>query len=182
MTRNMTSEDPVKRSLSMNAGHYGICDEVRMWIVIMFKLSPRHRSIRKRNRRGAVAVEFAVVAPLFLLLLGGIIEFGLAFRIQHALSNASRRGARAAIFENANADTVKQLVRTHAKSTLGVADGDVTVAIAVNGVANASLSNTERGDAISVTVSIPYSKAGVGFYANTFSNATLSSTSVLERE
>jgi hypothetical protein len=65
---------------------------------------------------------------------------------------------------------------------LGIAPGHVRVAIAVDGETNGNLSQAETGSEISVTVSIPYSKAGVGFYANTFANSTLSSTCTLERE
>jgi Flp pilus assembly protein TadG len=150
--------------------------------VPMRSLRIRRHTIRRCDRRGAAVVEFAVVAPLFFLLLAGIIEFGQAFRIEHALSNASRRGARAAIFEYTTNSQAKQLVRAHVAKTVGVNEGDVTVDIAVNGSSDGSLSGAEQGDEISVTVSIPFSKAGVGFYANMFSNSTLSSTSILEHE
>jgi Flp pilus assembly protein TadG len=133
-------------------------------------------------RRAAAAVEFAIVAPLFFLLLAGILEFGQAFRIEHALSNASRRGARAAIVEDATTSQVGQKVKTHCAQTLGVSEADLTVEIAVNGNADAELSEAEVGDELSVTVSIPYSKAGVGFYASMFSNSVLSSTCMMERE
>lgn len=127
-------------------------------------------------------VEFALIAPLLLLLLAGIIEFGQAFRVQHMLSNASRRGCRAAIVQGALSSQVEQTVKAHCVNTLGVGEGDVTVQIAVNENPGASLSLAEEGNAISVTVSIPFFKAGVGFFANTFSNVTLSSTCTLERE
>ena len=148
----------------------------------MRSLRIRRRAIRRRDRRGASAVEFAIVAPLFFLLLAGIVEFGQAFRIEHALSNASRRGARAAIFEDTTNGQVKQLVRAHVAKTLGVSAGDVTVDIAVNGSSDGSLSGAEQDDEISVTVSVPFSKAGAGFYANMFSTSTLSSTTILEHE
>lgn len=127
-------------------------------------------------------MEFAVVAPLFFLLLAGIIEFGQAFRIQHMLSNACRRGCRVAVVEGAKSSQVRQKVKAHCAETLGVSEGDVTVHVAVNGNAGADLSQAEEGTELSVTVSVPYSKAGVGFFANMFSNVTLSSTCTLEHE
>jgi Flp pilus assembly protein TadG len=127
-------------------------------------------------------VEFAVVAPLFFLLLAGIVEFGQAFQIEHMLSNASRRGARAAIVDGATSSQVQQLVKTHCAQTLTVTEGDVTVEIAVNGSTGADLSQAEEGDEISVTVNISFSEAGVGFFANMFSESTLSSTCNLEHE
>jgi Flp pilus assembly protein TadG len=145
-------------------------------------LSQRVRSTRKCDRRGAAAVEFAIVAPLFFLLLAGIIEFGQAFRIEHALSNASRRGVRAAAVEDSTNSQVEQLVRAHVANTLGVSESDVTVNIAVNGAANGNLAAAVQGDEVSVTVSVPFSEAGVGFFAYMFSSSNLSSTSILEHE
>lgn len=136
----------------------------------------------KRRRRGAMAVEFALVAPLFLLMLGGIIEFGQAFRIQHALSTAARHGARSAVTAGATNSSVTQKVRNSCVHALGVASSDVTVVIAINDNLSGSLSNAVEGDSIAVTVSIRYSKAGVGFFADSFADSTLSSTCTLEHE
>ena len=122
------------------------------------------------------------MAPLFLLLLGGIVEFGQAYRIEHALSNASRRGARAAVVDGADSDQVMQNVKTQCSKTRGVNEDDVTAEIAVNGDSPGDLSLAEGHDEISVTVSIPYSQAGAGFFANMFSDSVLSSTCTLEHE
>lgn len=47
-----------------------------------------------RRRRGSVAVELAVMAPLMFTMLFGIIEFGWLFSVRNALINAAREGAR----------------------------------------------------------------------------------------
>ncbi|MCT1433984.1 pilus assembly protein, partial [Dietzia maris] len=44
--------------------------------------------------RGAAAVEFALVLPILLLLVLGILEFGRAYHVQTILSNAARDGVR----------------------------------------------------------------------------------------
>lgn len=46
------------------------------------------------REKGAVAVEFALVLPVFLVLVLGIFEFGRAFNIQISLSQAARESAR----------------------------------------------------------------------------------------
>ncbi|MDO3378430.1 TadE/TadG family type IV pilus assembly protein [Geoalkalibacter halelectricus] len=50
-----------------------------------------------RDDRGAAAVEFAVVLPLLLMLVFGIIEFGLLIYNKAMITNASREAARAGI-------------------------------------------------------------------------------------
>lgn len=52
---------------------------------------------RGRGQEGAVAVEFAIVLPLLLLLLAGFFDFGWLFYWQHTATNASRAGARYAV-------------------------------------------------------------------------------------
>jgi hypothetical protein len=139
-------------------------------------------SRKPTTRRGAATVEFAVVAPLFLLMLAGIIEFGQAFRIQHALSNASRRGARAGIVDGATSTKVTEKVKAQCKQILGVDEADIEVVVTVNGDPAGDLSLAEQQDEIGVKVSIPFCKAGAGFFANTFSESILSSTCIYEHE
>lgn len=47
-----------------------------------------------RKERGAVAVEMAIILPLLLIILLGIIEFGRAYNVQVSLTQAAREGAR----------------------------------------------------------------------------------------
>jgi Flp pilus assembly protein TadG len=54
----------------------------------------RRRSRHTRRDRGAVAVEFAILLPVLLLILFGIIDFGRALNAQIALTQAAREGAR----------------------------------------------------------------------------------------
>ena len=53
------------------------------------------RCIRNGDRdRGAAAVEFALVLPVLVLMLLGLIEFSILFNTQISLTNAAREGAR----------------------------------------------------------------------------------------
>ena len=55
--------------------------------------SARASTRRDGGERGASAVEFALVAPLFIMLVFGIIAFGIVFAQKLALSNAAKEGA-----------------------------------------------------------------------------------------
>ncbi len=46
------------------------------------------------DNNGAIAIEFAFVAPVLIVLLLGIIQFGYAFFVQINLNNAAREAAR----------------------------------------------------------------------------------------
>ncbi len=56
--------------------------------------------MRRASERGAVAVEFALLAPVLISLLLGIMEFGRAYNVQVSLSNAGREGARVMAISN----------------------------------------------------------------------------------
>ena len=57
------------------------------------------RSIGRRSERGAALVEFAVVMPLLILLLFGIMEAGWFFAQQVEVNNAAREGGRLAVVD-----------------------------------------------------------------------------------
>ncbi len=52
------------------------------------------RALRRRDERGASAVEFALVVPLLMILLFGLITTGLTFSDHLAATNAAREGSR----------------------------------------------------------------------------------------
>lgn len=52
---------------------------------------------RRADDSGASAVEFALVVPLLLLIVFGIINFGVVFSQQLTLNNAVRAGARGGV-------------------------------------------------------------------------------------
>jgi Flp pilus assembly protein TadG len=56
---------------------------------------PRASRLRRvRDQRGAIAVEFALIVPILLLLVLGIVEFGFGYHAWDATQNAAREGAR----------------------------------------------------------------------------------------
>jgi Flp pilus assembly pilin Flp len=47
-----------------------------------------------RDQRGSPAVEFAMIAPILILLVLGIVQFGFAFFTYNEMMNGAREGAR----------------------------------------------------------------------------------------
>jgi Flp pilus assembly protein TadG len=54
-------------------------------------------AMSQRDQDGAAAVEFALLLPLLVLLLFGLIQFGIAFNTKIQATNAAREGARMAV-------------------------------------------------------------------------------------
>jgi Flp pilus assembly protein TadG len=57
----------------------------------------KEKRSKRFGRRAAAAVEMAVVAPLLLTMVFGIIEFGWVFWVKETLTNATREGCRVAV-------------------------------------------------------------------------------------
>ncbi len=51
---------------------------------------------RAADERGAVLVEFALIAPILILLVAGTIQFGIMYSQYQVLQGAAREGARCA--------------------------------------------------------------------------------------
>lgn len=60
-----------------------------------------------RQERGATAVEFAIILPVLILLIFGVIEFGRAYNSYLAVTHAAREGARLAAVGKFNAAVVE---------------------------------------------------------------------------
>ena len=56
--------------------------------------------MQRRSQRGQSLVEFALVLPILLILVLGIVDFGMGLRAYVTLTNATREGARFAAVGN----------------------------------------------------------------------------------
>ena len=78
--------------------------------------------MKRPDEKGASAVEFALLLPLLVLIIFGIIEFGLILFNQQVITNASREGAREGIlFNSDNRPTeadIKKVVSDYTKDHL----------------------------------------------------------------
>jgi len=69
------------------------------------------------DNRGQALVEFALLLPVVMLLLLGIVEFGRAWQAKQTLTDAAREGARIAVVANGQytVDTVQAKVKAMVK-------------------------------------------------------------------
>ncbi len=104
----------------------------------------------RRNRRGAAAVEFALIAPIFFLLIFGMIEFGRMVMVQQVITNGSREGARIGVLDGASGAEVVAAVGSYLNSA-SVSGASVTVS-------PTEPSSAGYGEPVSVTVTIPFSQ------------------------
>jgi Flp pilus assembly protein TadG len=104
---------------------------------------------RSRDERGASVVEFALIVPLLVVLVLGIIEFGHAFQVQGTLSAAAREGARVMALQSTPA-AARAAVRD-AAPTLDPAITDAQIVIAP-GACPATTTTTAN---VRVTISYP---------------------------
>lgn len=87
------------------------------------------RPRRTRDQRGAVAVEFALIVPMLLLLVFGIIEFGVMLNRDMIVGNASRDGARVASLNGTYAEIRTSIVNELGQSGIPTASPGTTITI-----------------------------------------------------
>jgi Flp pilus assembly protein TadG len=102
-----------------------------------------------RDQKGQTAVEFALITPLLITILLGIIQMGIAFHNYVTITDAARAGARKAIvarFTGGSTATTEQAVRAAAsdlnQSKLGVTVTPTTL--------------TTAGSTVTVTATYPF--------------------------
>jgi Flp pilus assembly protein TadG len=106
----------------------------------------------RKQRRGAAAVEFAVVAPVFFLLVFGMIEYGRMVMVQQIIVNAAREGCRSAVLDGSTTSGVKSTTIT------AMASGNITITTSNVTVSPDPPSNAEFGDPVTVTVTVPFNQ------------------------
>lgn len=115
-------------------------------------------------RRGAALVEMALVLPVFLMVIFGIIEFGRGMMVGQMVTNAAREGARLAVISGNTNTNVETQVKDFILEATGIANGDVSVTITItpdpsNADPSNVLANSNTGDMVKVVVAVAADKA-----------------------
>ncbi len=106
------------------------------------------KRISPRSEKGQATTEFAVVLPILVVLLFGIIQFGIAFKDYLSLTDAVRAGARKAAVSRNLADPVGA-TRTAVRNAAADLDPSKLPDPAV-------VSSWQAGTDVKVTAQYPY--------------------------
>ncbi len=110
------------------------------------------RRLGRRWRRGAAIVEMAVVAPLLLTMLFGVIEFGWSFMVHETITNTARECCRLATLQG----TTDEDIQT--RFTQSMAGTGVTVTPAMMSVNREGLGDSQ---VVTVNIAVPYSQVSI---------------------
>lgn len=124
-----------------------------------------------REDDGASAVEFALVLPVFLLILFGTIQFGYLFVVNNAMTNAAREGARALAVGQV-APAAAEAVTTQALAGWGLGfavDSEV-------------LTDPEGRDEVVLRVTLPMGEVAFGDIIGVFIGRTIETAVSMRRE
>jgi Flp pilus assembly protein TadG len=85
-----------------------------------------------RNRRGGNAIEFALIAPVLITFLIGVMEYSWFFSMNQACVTAAREGARVGSLTDSSDAAVDAAAAAAASlDSIGVSSGDATIACPV---------------------------------------------------
>lgn len=126
---------------------------------------------RKMLRLGAVAVEMAIVTPLLLAMLFGIIEFGWLFTVRSTMVNAAREGARLGALEGTTATEIRD--RTEELLAPMHIDDNCTVSVTMP---------TDDNPTVTVNVSAPRSSVSLVGNFFGFTTGTITGSASMRRE
>jgi len=117
-----------------------------------------------QGRFGVALVEIALVLPLVLAIVGGVVEFGRAISLQQTVEDAARFGARLAARPGADESATRTAISSYLVENAGVESGRAELTITVEPAAGHPAADTLKAsrpkDLVRVTIRLPYREAG----------------------
>lgn len=115
------------------------------------------------KRRGAALVEMALVLPIFVSVVLGIVEFGRAMMVAQLITNASREGARMGALDATTNTEVISSVKDFVSRSAGVDASHVSVNITIEPAAGNpdpghQIASAQTRDLVTVQVQVPFDR------------------------
>lgn len=135
------------------------------------------RPSKRMTRRGASAVEMALVAPILVALLLGMIEAARVGMVCQLVTAAAREGCRVAVLNGMTQTDVQNRI-TAVLSGSGISVGTVTPTCP----SPYTWTTAPNGTAITVSMSVSYSQVSWLRLSWFFKNATISAAATMSSE
>jgi Flp pilus assembly protein TadG len=135
---------------------------------------------RRSRRAGVAMLELAIVLPIFLLLVLGIIEMGRVMMLNQMATNGCREACRRAIVPGADHNNVLNVVNGYLDAS-GVKKTGRVVGIRNSSGSVVNLSTINSHESVTVRVEFPYSENTWGF-SSIMGGKKLISQSTMRRE
>jgi Flp pilus assembly protein TadG len=135
------------------------------------------RSWKRTLRRGATAVEMALVAPVFVTILVGMIEAARVGMVCQLLTTAAREGCRVAVLDGMGQTDVQNRITTVLNGS-GISVGTVTPTCP----SPYTWTTAPSGTPITVSLSVSYNQVSWLKFSWFFNNATISASATMSSE
>lgn len=131
------------------------------------------------QRRGATLLEFAFVAPVYFLLVLGLVEIGRACMVKELITEAARRACRKAIIEGTSTTAI-QSAATDFLSSVSINGASANIYINDMPASNTNVAAMPAYTEITVVVTVPV--ADVTWTPMRFLSGNLSGQYTMRRE
>jgi Flp pilus assembly protein TadG len=138
-----------------------------------------YTSSRKTRRPGVSVVEFAFVAPVFFVMVLGIIEIGRSCMVAELLTEAARLACRQGVIEGTSGSTI-QATAVNYLNGVGISGETASVYVNDQSASSVTVQSMPAYTEIKVVVTVPASN--VTWVPPLFVTGTLSGQYSMRRE
>ena len=139
---------------------------------------------RLRSEKGAELIELAMVTPILLLVLGGIVDFGFMFRAWANVANAAREGARVGVLPTYGCEAANPNVKDRVDKYMAAAGitGSYTVTTSATVVPTVAGSFTACSVLVQLMQPLPSLGVFGAVFGGSFTTVPLASRAVMRTE
>src|ERR671924_19888 len=148
------------------------------------RLPSRNAGCRARSEEGVALVEFALILPILVLLLFGMLDFGKAFNYWIDETHLANEGARWAVVNKnpASSGTLQEYIRQQATTSELRSGGTASLPSPVRVCIDFPNGTSNVGDPVRVTLSATYRWLGIITSEVGLTDTTITGSSIMRLE